>query len=70
MTWRTILAHLKEPAVQRWMKKWRTTMTKYSDIEIQIAKNLLGKDYKWIARDESGSLFAYTDKPRKWSKLL
>ena len=45
-------------------------MTKYSDIEIQIAKNLLGKDYKWIARDESGSLFAYTDKPRKWSKLL
>lgn len=45
-------------------------MNKYSDVEIQTAKNLLGKDYKWIARDESGSLFAYTDKPKKWGKLL
>ena len=45
-------------------------MTNYSDIEIQTAKNMLKKGYKWIARDESGSLFAYTDKPRKWSKLL
>lgn len=38
---------------------------KYNEIEIQTAKNLLKKGYKWIARDESGSLFAYTDKPRK-----
>lgn len=45
-------------------------MTNYSDIEIQTAKNLLKEGYKWIARDESGSLFAYTDKPRKWSKLV
>lgn len=44
-------------------------MNKYSDIEIQTAKNMLKNGYKWIARDESGSLFAYTDKPRKWGKL-
>ena len=40
-------------------------MTNYSDIEIQTAKNLLKDGYKWIARDESGALFAYTDKPSK-----
>ena len=40
-------------------------MTKYSDIEIQTAKNLLKEGYKWIAMDESGGLFAYTDKPSK-----
>lgn len=40
-------------------------MTKYSDIEIQTAENLLKEGYKWIARDESGGLFAYTDKPSK-----
>ena len=40
-------------------------MTTYSDIEIQTAKNLLKEGYKWIARDESGGLFAYTDKPSK-----
>ena len=41
--------------------------SKYSDIEIQTAKNLLkdGYKWKWIARDESGCLFAYTDKPSK-----
>ena len=38
---------------------------KYSDIEIQTAKNLLKEGYKWIARDESEGLFAYTDKPSK-----
>ena len=40
-------------------------MTKYSDIEIQTAKTLLKEGYKWIARDESGGLFAYIDKPSK-----
>ena len=40
-------------------------MNKYSDIEIQTAKNLLKEGYKWIARDESGGLFAYIDKPIK-----
>lgn len=40
-------------------------MNKYSDIEIQTAENLLKEGYKWIARDESGGLFAYTDKPIK-----
>ena len=40
-------------------------MTKYSDIEIQTAENLLKNGYKWIARDESGGLFAYIDKPSK-----
>ena len=38
---------------------------KYTDIEIQTAKNLLKEGYKWIAMDESGGLFAYTDKPSK-----
>lgn len=40
-------------------------MTKYSEIEIETAKNLLKEGYKWIARDESGGLFAYIDKPSK-----
>lgn len=40
-------------------------MTKYSDIEIQTAKNLLKEGYKWIARYESGRLFAYPAKPSK-----
>lgn len=40
-------------------------MTNYSDIEMQTAKNLLKEGYKWIARDESEGLFAYTDKPSK-----
>lgn len=40
-------------------------MNKYNDIEIHTAKNLLEHGYKWIARDESGGLFAYTDKPIK-----
>ena len=40
-------------------------MTDYSDIEIQTAENMLKEGYKWIARDESGGLFAYIDKPSK-----
>ena len=40
-------------------------MTKYNEIEIQTAENLLKKGHKWIARDESECLFAYTDKPSK-----
>lgn len=44
-------------------------MNKYSDIEIQTAENLLKEGYKWIARDESGSLFAYIDKPKKWGEF-
>ena len=39
--------------------------SKYNDIEIQTAKNLLEHGYKWITMDESGGLFAYTDKPSK-----
>ena len=41
----------------------KIAMTKYSEIETETAKNLLKEGYKWIARDESGGLFAYTDKP-------
>lgn len=41
------------------------TMTKYSDIEIQTAQNLLKKGYKWIARNKSGRLSAYVVKPSK-----
>ena len=40
-------------------------MTKYSDIEIQTAQNLLKEGYKWIARNGSGRLFAYYEKPIK-----
>ena len=40
-------------------------MTNYSDIEIQTAKNLLEKGYKWIVRYESGRLFAHCEKPIK-----
>lgn len=40
-------------------------MSEYSEIEIQTAKNLLEHGYKWIARYESGRLFAYCEKPIK-----
>ena len=40
-------------------------MNKYTDIEIQTAKNLLEHGYMWIVRYESGRLFAYCDKPIK-----
>ena len=40
-------------------------MTKYSDIEIQTAENLLKKGYKWIVRYETGRLFAHFEKPFK-----
>ena len=40
-------------------------MTKYSDIEIQTAKNLLEQGYKWIARNQSGRLYAHAAKPSK-----
>ena len=39
--------------------------SKYSEIEIETAKNLLEKGYKWIARYESGRLFAHCEKPIK-----
>lgn len=38
---------------------------KYSEIEIQTAKNLLAKGYEWIARDENDALYAFKTKPRK-----
>ena len=37
---------------------------KYSEIEIQTAKNLLAKGYEWIARDEDDALYAFKTKPR------
>lgn len=40
-------------------------MNKYSDIEIQTAKNLLKKGYKWIARNKYGRLYAHAAKPSK-----
>ena len=40
-------------------------MSKYNDIEIQTAQNLLKEGYKWIARNGSGRLFAYYEKPIK-----
>ena len=40
-------------------------MSKYSEMEIQIAKNLTGKGYKWIAKDYDGALYAFRYKPYK-----
>lgn len=40
-------------------------MNKYSEIEIETAKNLMEHGYMWIVRYESGRLFAHTDKPIK-----
>ena len=36
---------------------------KFNEIEIQIAKNLLGKGYKWLYRSGFGTLYAYQAKP-------
>lgn len=38
-------------------------MNKYSDIEIQTAKNLLKQGYKWIDKKYSGTLYAYKNNP-------
>lgn len=41
-------------------------MYKYNDIEIQTAKNLLKRGYKWIARDPGHyDIYAFTEKPYK-----
>ena len=39
--------------------------SKYSEIEIQTAKNLLKKGYKWIGRNQAGRLSAHANKPSK-----
>lgn len=38
---------------------------KYSEIEVEVAKNLLAKGYKWIARDKDDSVYAYCTRPVK-----
>lgn len=40
-------------------------MSKYSEMEIQIAKNLMGKGYKWMAKDYDGALYAFRYEPYK-----
>lgn len=40
-------------------------MTKYSDIEIQTAENLLKRGFKWITRGVYGAILAYKIKPDK-----
>lgn len=40
-------------------------MTKYSEIEVKTAKNLLEHGYMWIVRNETGRLFAHFAKPCK-----
>lgn len=42
-------------------------MNKYSDIEIQTAKNLMEHGYKWLVRTESGRLYAHSVEPGKLS---
>ena len=41
------------------------TMTKYSEIEIETAKNLLEHGYKWIAREKNCKIWAYKNKPHR-----
>lgn len=43
----------------------KTAMTKYSEIEIQIAENLLKRGFKWITRGVYGAILAYKIKPGK-----
>lgn len=38
-------------------------MNKYNEIEIQTAKNLLEKGFKWITRGTYGAILAYKIKP-------
>lgn len=40
-------------------------MNKYSEIEIETAKNMLKKGLKWIGRNQSGRLSAHACKPSK-----
>lgn len=40
-------------------------MNKYSEIEIETAKNMLKKGFKWIGRSQSGRLSAHVNKPSK-----
>jgi len=42
-------------------------MNKYSDIEIQTAKNLMEHGYKWLVRTKSGILYAHSTMPAKIS---
>ena len=42
---------------------------KYSEIEVETAKNLIAKGYKWIARDKSNTLCAYKSRPVKGEKI-
>ena len=44
--------------------------SKYSDIEIQTAKNLLKEGYKWIVRYKIGRLIALSKKPIKSTNNL
>ena len=43
--------------------------SKYSDIEIQAAKNMLESGFKWLARNEGGKLFTHSAKPGKARKI-
>lgn len=43
-------------------------LKKLTEAERTILKNI-DKDYKWIARDESGKLFVYEDKPERTSSF-
>ena len=40
-------------------------MNKYSEIEIETAKNMLKKGLKWIGRNQAGRLSAHANKPSK-----
>lgn len=43
--------------------------SKYNEIEIQTAENLLKCGYKWIARNRSGKLLAYHSKPSNRGRI-
>ena len=41
------------------------SMNKYMGTEILTARNLIAEGYKWLARDEDDTLFAFREKPYK-----
>lgn len=61
--------YVKEPwtkcQIQDYRREVNSNMSKYSDIEIQTAKNLFRKDYRWIVRYADGGVRAFTEKPCK-----
>ena len=64
LTWYSIRYSLTDTATEQ-RRIEMENKREYSATEIEIAKNLLAKGYKWIARDENNTLYAYKGRPIK-----